>query len=56
MPKQKRHWILRPLFALGSFLLWLVSIKSVREYVAKRLIDKGQEKIVDAKAKILKDK
>jgi len=54
MPKQKRHWILRPFLAIGSFVFYILSFPFVRNWIWDRVMNKGKEKVIDAKAKIVK--
>ncbi len=54
MSKQKRHWILRPILAIGSAVIYILSFPLIRNWLWKKAIKKGKEKIVDAEAKIVK--
>jgi len=44
----------RIFLALGSFILWILSFKAVRNWLWNKAETVGKEKIVDAKAKIVK--
>jgi hypothetical protein len=51
MPKTN-PWI-RLLVGIGSVLLWILSLPFVRNFVWGKVMKKGQEKIVEAQAKIV---
>ncbi|MBT3230835.1 hypothetical protein HN358_03610 [Candidatus Uhrbacteria bacterium] len=51
--KQKRSILLRIAVPIGSFAMWLLSLKVVRNWIWKKVETKGKEKIIDAKAKIV---
>ena len=55
MSEKKRHWILRGILAIGSAILYVLSFPTVRNWIWKKAIKKGKEKIVDAEAKIVKE-
>lgn len=44
----------RIFLALGSFILWILSFKAVHNWLWNKAETVGKEKIVDAKAKIVK--
>lgn len=46
----------RVFLALGSLIMWILSFKVVRNWLWSKAEKKGKEKIVDAKAKIVKGK
>jgi len=46
----------RVFLALGSLIMWILSFKAVRNWLWNKVEKKGKEKIVDAKAKIVKRK
>jgi len=51
--KPKKHFLLRAVVGLGSFVLWILSFKAVRTWIWNKVESKGKEKIVDVKAKIV---
>lgn len=48
----KRHILLRAALGIGSFAMWLLSFKVVRNWIWKKVESKGKEKIVDVRARI----
>lgn len=50
--KPKKHILLRLGVGIGSFLMWLLSFKIVRNWLWRKVEAKGKEKIIDVKAKI----
>lgn len=55
--KQKKNILLRIALGFGSFMMWILSFKAVRNWLWNKVETKGKEKIIDAKAKIVeKDK
>jgi|GEM_PF-2061015 hypothetical protein len=51
MSEQKRHILLRMAVGFGSFMLWVLSFRAVRNWLWKKVETKGKEKIIDARAK-----
>jgi hypothetical protein len=48
--------LLRIVLAIGSFVFWILSFKAVRGWLWNKAEVVGKEKIVDAKAKVVKKK
>lgn len=54
MPKQKRHILLRALLGFASVVVWILSLKPVRNWLWGKATKKAKEKIIDAEAKMEK--
>ncbi|MFH1611264.1 MAG: hypothetical protein ABIA83_01540, partial [Patescibacteria group bacterium] len=54
--KPKKHFLLRIAISLGSFVMWILSFKAVRTWLWNKAEEKGKEKIIDAKAKVVDEK
>ncbi len=49
----KTNPFIRLLVGVGSVLLWILSLPFIRNWVWGKFVKKGQEKIVEAQAKIV---
>lgn len=45
--------IIAGLLSILSGILWLLSLPKVRDWVWKKTINRGREKVIDAKAKVV---
>ncbi|MBT4856773.1 MAG: hypothetical protein HOI80_02550 [Alphaproteobacteria bacterium] len=54
--KKLSRGLLRIVLAAGSFIMWILSFQAVRSWLWNKAETKGKEKIVDAKAKVVKNK
>jgi hypothetical protein len=51
--KKKRHFFLRGLLSLASGVLYVLSLPKVRDWIWKKTVGRGKEKVIDAKAKLV---
>lgn len=48
-----KNLFMRVLVAVGTALVWILSLPFVRNWVWGKMVKKGQEKIVEAQAKVV---
>lgn len=52
----KPNLFLRILVGIGTVAMWILSLPFIRNWVWGKFVKKGQEKIVEAQAKIVNNK
>ena len=53
---KKPNLLLRILVGIGTVAMWILSLPFIRNWVWGKFVKKGQEKIVEAQAKIVNNK
>ncbi|MFH1631482.1 MAG: hypothetical protein ABIA47_00445 [bacterium] len=53
--KKMLHYMWKGALGIGSAILTILSFPPVRNFIWKKTVGKGQQKVVDAKAKVVKE-